>query len=541
MPRLPILPPLEAVRGGAGTGDGPEMVPPAAAAGLRRLEARTARIDEGLAVSQSWLSAVDRLAQAADAPEGPSPGFTRSFLEDTDRDRQAALDGLAPDRRAGLDQDLLGLRADFAGRAAAVEADGLALRRRLGLYHTLDAYRTGVTRDPGLYDDAAGRMAGLITDLDLPGDRRQALDEHVKDALGNAAVDGLMGEPARAERMLSAGMFDDVLSEASKASRLKEAQDRVAQQNLLSRERTLSDLTAQADAGAASDETIGAAQKSSIVTNAEAERIRARNADAAKAAALREANVQRVASSSAPLDPTSPEDRTAVSDYWDRVSEAYAHDDAATQRKAELGFVQRTGVLPNGLRRKYRGALLSADPEVAVSGAQAIDTLVRQDPALVSDIPADQRHRAQAIARYAALDLPPDRAVQLAEKDVGKSIAEPSGAGSSSKFRRPSLATEGTDSGRPTEVQVAQVEDAPSPPPSWDEVHDLEKRLQEDGEEAFTVEARKAGLDPERVRLFIDILKAKPADRDAIIGRMRSFYGRMGALFLQDQLDKFIN
>ena len=81
-------------------------------------------------------------------------------------------------------------------------------------------------------------------------------------------------------------------------------------------------------------------------------------------------------------------------------------------------------------------------------------------------------------------------------------------------------------------MQVAQVEDAPSPPPSWDEVHDLEKRLQEDGEEAFTAEARKAGLDPERVRLFIDILKATPADRDAIIGRIRSLYGRMGALFL---------
>jgi hypothetical protein len=35
--------------------------------------------------------------------------------------------------------------------------------------------------------------------------------------------------------------------------------------------------------------------------------------------------------------------------------------------------------------------------------------------------------------------------------------------------------------------------------------------LQKNGEEAFTAQARKAGLDPERVRLFIDILKAVPA------------------------------
>ena len=94
--------------------------------------------------------------------------------------------------------------------------------------------------------------------------------------------------------------------------------------------------------------------------------------------------------------------------------------------------MQRTGVLPDGLRRKYQGALLSADPAVAVSGAQAIDTLVQQDPVLVSDIPADQRHRAQAIARYAALDLPPDRAVQLAEKDVEENAAAGDGQQTSS-------------------------------------------------------------------------------------------------------------
>jgi len=353
MPRIPILPPPEYRNIGAGTGDGPEPLPPEAAAGLQMLEARTARIDRGLAVSQSWLAAVDRLAQAEDAPEGPSPGFTRSFLDETDRDRVTALDALPPDRRAGLDHDLLGLRADFAGRAAEAEASGLALRRRLGLYRTLDGYRTGVAKDPGLYDDAAGRMEGLVTDLGLPEERRQALDLHVKDALGNAAVDGLMGEPERAARMLSAGMFDDALSEASKAARLKEAQDRVAHRNLLSRERTLSDLTAQAGDGAASEATIAAAQKGGVLTDAEAEEIRARNAEAARAAALREANIQRVALSPGPLDPARPEDRAAVSDYWDRVSAAYASDDAATQRRAELSFVERTGVLPDGLRRKY--------------------------------------------------------------------------------------------------------------------------------------------------------------------------------------------
>jgi hypothetical protein len=456
MPRIPILPPLEAMSGGAGTGDSPAPLPPEAADGLRRLEARTARIDQGLAVSQNWLSAVDRLAQASDAPEGPSPGFTRSFLDETDRDRAAALDTFPPDRRGWLDQDLLGLRADFADRAAAVEADGLALRRRLGLYRTLDGYRTGLTKDPGLYDDAAGRMAGLVADLDLPEDRHRALDLHVKDALGNAAVDGLMGEPARAVRMLSAGLFDDVLSQASKAARMKQAQALVARQRLLDRERTLSDLTAQAGDGTASESTIAAAAKSGVLTDAETEQLRTRNAEAAQASAAREANIRRVASSSGPLDPADPEDRAAVGDYWDRVSGAYAQDDAAAQRKAELGFVQRTGVLPDGLRRKYQGALLSADPAVAVSGAQAITKLAAMDPALVVGIPADQRQRADAIAQYAQLDLPPERSMELAEKDVRKGNGRSSKRAKLAEFEvavadEPSVTSDAAATGAPDE------------------------------------------------------------------------------------------
>ena len=230
-----------------------------------------------------------------------------------------------------------------------------------------------------------------------------------------------------------------------------------------------------------------------------------------------------------------------MSGYWDRVSAAYTHDDAATQRKAELGFVQRTGVLPDTLKRKYQGALLSSDPAVAVSGAEAITKLAAMDPALVADIPVDHQQRANTIARYADLDLPPDRAVQLAEIDVEKGAAKLTDAGNISASRQPSVAAARTDSALPSEEQIAQVEDAPSPPPSWDQVHDLEKRLQEDGEEAFTAEARKAGLDPERVRLFIDILKATPADRDAIVKRIQGLYGQTGALLLQEQLDKFIS
>ncbi|MEM9684776.1 MAG: hypothetical protein AAF942_16005, partial [Pseudomonadota bacterium] len=114
MPRIPIpqQPPLVLIDGGAETDGGPAPLPPETAAGLRTLAARTARIDRELAVSQSWLSGHERLARAEDAPQGPPPGFLRSFLDDADRDRETALKTELPDEaKDALGLDLLDLRA----------------------------------------------------------------------------------------------------------------------------------------------------------------------------------------------------------------------------------------------------------------------------------------------------------------------------------------------------------------------------------------------------------------------------------------------
>ncbi len=172
-------------------------------------------------------------------PGGAPVGFTRSFLDDLDRERQQLVTELPPAGQAPLERDLLDLRADFLDRAAQVEASGMALRRRTALYDALDGYVAGVTRDPGQIDRAAGRMDSLIAGLGLPEERQGAMRLFVKDALGNAAVDGLMRDPARAERVLSDGLYDDVLSASSKTLRLKEAQDKVARNVHLDCERTI--------------------------------------------------------------------------------------------------------------------------------------------------------------------------------------------------------------------------------------------------------------------------------------------------------------
>lgn len=551
MPRIPIIR-LPKDSGGLATGDGPEMLPQEEAAGLRTLEERTARIDRELAVSQSWLAGLSRLAAAEDAPEGPSPDFMRSFLEETDRERALVLKPLPLDRQAPLEQELMVLREGFAERAATVEAEGMALSRRLALHRTLEGYRTGVVRDPGLYDDAAGRMRSLVGDLDLPEERRHPLDLHVRDALGNAAVDGLMREPERAERMLSAGLFDEALTEASKAIRLMEAQTFVARNRLLARERTLSELTAQAGLGAASDEAIAAAERDGVLTAAEVEHLRARNLEVAQAAALRESRVQRVASA-VMLDPADPEDKAAADAYWEEVSEVYASDDAEAQREAELAFVTRIGVLPDGLRRKYQGALLSADPTIAVSGATAIDALNQLHLALVADIPAGQRRRATAIAQYAATDLPPERAIELAERDIETETAKPAtrptisgqrdiaanepdvepddGSSATGDSKAPQQdetgLRQGAESPGAATIAGASAPQRPgSPTPSWEDLDALRGILETEGEEAFIEAAEEANLHPGRVRLFLDLLAARSEDEDRLHREVSKSYGR---------------
>lgn len=401
-----------------GSGPGPEALPPEPADALQALEARTARIDRELAVSQSWSAAVDRLAQAEDAEDGPPPGFTRSFLEEADKERAAMLKILPPDRQGDLEQDLLSLRSVFADRAASAEASGLALRRRSGLYRALDGYRSGVSRDPGLFDEAVLRMDSLSSDLGLPEDRLSAMRREVRDVLGNSAVDGLMEDPDRVARVLSDGLFDDVLSEASKTRRLSEAQTEASRRKLLSREQAVSGLAVQARQGRAPDEAILTAERNGVLAPAEAAHLRQSNAQAVEEATLRAARIEHVMMATGPFDPFDPADQSAVSTYWDSVSEVHVSDDPAEQKEREFGFAGRMGILPDGLARKYQGALLSADPTLSVSGAMALSELHEMNPDLVVGIPQNRLQQAEAIAQYAVLDLPPERAIELAARDI---------------------------------------------------------------------------------------------------------------------------
>ena len=150
---------------GAGSGDGSgdgsrygrrdplDGLLPGAASGVRRLEARDARLASDVSLSEQWLSGVTALRDASDAPEGAPPGFARAFLLRADKARAEALRLAPPDRRSELDRKLLGLRSELAEGAVAVEAEGRARRRFL----CGSGSAAGAGRGPGRARGGGGR------------------------------------------------------------------------------------------------------------------------------------------------------------------------------------------------------------------------------------------------------------------------------------------------------------------------------------------------------------------------------------------------
>ncbi len=411
MPRIPILP-----------GDVPAAandpfgsLPPAQADGLRALQARDEGITRGLTVAEAWRDGVSALHRAEGAEDGAPAGFARDFLADADRGRSVALRSTLPGQREALDDDLQELRADLGDRAVTAEAAGLALRRRLGLRQMLETYAGGVAEDPGLFDSADGRIAKLVEGLGLPEARANAVRTEMRTHLANAAVDGLMANPAEAEAALRFGLYDDVLPKEIKQQRLTEAETKLQRARLLDGERRRQTLSRRAAEGAADETEIDAALADGGLSEYEADRLRLQTAQAQQDAETRRARIDRVAGGD-PLDTANAEDRQAADAYWEEVSETLAVDDPAQQRQVELDLVRRLGVVPTGLAKTYRGMLLSRDPETVVNGARAIAEVER----IVGSgaIPAEESRRAARIMEFADLGVAADRAIELAEAKV---------------------------------------------------------------------------------------------------------------------------
>ncbi|MCH7692821.1 MAG: hypothetical protein IID50_05195, partial [Proteobacteria bacterium] len=120
------------------------------------------------------------------------------------------------------------------------------------------------------------------------------------------------------------------------------------------------------------------------------------------------------------LRPGTPEWRQAVDDHYASLASTLESMDPDTRARFEDDYAQATGILPEPILKQARAGLLSADPAEQAAAATRLARLKDVDPRLVSAIPAVERRRAQAIAEFVDLGLPPARAVELAaEKPAG--------------------------------------------------------------------------------------------------------------------------
>ena len=120
--------------------------------------------------------------------------------------------------------------------------------------------------------------------------------------------------------------------------------------------------------------------------------------------------------------PGAPGWRQAVDDHYASLADALETMDPDTRARFEDDYARATGVLPAPVAKRLRAGLLSTGPAEQAAAAQRLARLKDGNPALVSVIPANERRRAQAIAEFADLGLPPDRAVELAAERLAQGV-----------------------------------------------------------------------------------------------------------------------
>jgi hypothetical protein len=115
------------------------------------------------------------------------------------------------------------------------------------------------------------------------------------------------------------------------------------------------------------------------------------------------------------LDPGKPKDQAAVDAHFDSVV-APGNPDEATL----VAYVERIGMVPEGLAKRLKGGLASDDPQQVVNAASLIGALGKADAKLVEGLGAQRVRYAKAVTAGVEGALSPERAVELADKRHGR-------------------------------------------------------------------------------------------------------------------------
>lgn len=217
MPKIPLdrfNRPDSASTLGSGAG-----LPPEAAERLQGLERVNRRIEREISAASYLLDSTRDLREGARDPGAVDLQFFGNFRQSTERRMFQTLTAAPESVRSGLRKDLSALGAALKDKSMTMEGEARAVQRRVRLGALFETFAEIVRNDPTQVEAILSRATAVFDDMALPEDRRAEIRRHVRDQIGNAALDGLLEDPADAQGLLNAGDFDALLTPESLAAR----------------------------------------------------------------------------------------------------------------------------------------------------------------------------------------------------------------------------------------------------------------------------------------------------------------------------------
>jgi hypothetical protein len=347
---------------------------------------RVDRVKQGLEALESKYRAMDDGAYR-DGALGVFGSLAPTVLA-TERSKAAK-------REAALHQEDLTADTDYyIGQAASASND---LERQINVNFA----KTAIAR---------ANAAGYISKEDALA-RLRVLPGRIEEQQAEALI---ARDPAAAERALGDAKRFRNLDEAQRA--LLRGQATLARQKasfaaVSAVEAGLADGGAgRADIAALYERgMIGEARRAALLKRAdEAEQERAEKAEGVR-------RVDAVLHEGGRLDPRKPKDQAAVDAHFDAVV-APGNPDQATL----VAYVERIGMVPEGLVKRLKGGLASDDPQQVVNAASLIGALGKADARLVEGLGAERVRYAKAVTAGVEGALSPERAVELTDKSHGR-------------------------------------------------------------------------------------------------------------------------
>lgn len=359
-----------------------------------------AGVQDGIAFANEQASAAEYDADRAlgDAAGASAPGFAERHMEALSKRRDAALaeapNGFAAKRTRVLFDEVMERQGR---RALGAEHEARQTARIQGTETALGRLQERALNDPANLEahiDEGRQFLGRMVETGLSGAGAAVRAREFEDQVRRGVLESLAkGEPRRALESLDAGAFDAVFEDEDGKARIRDgldlwsgkqeqrARDAEFAEAEAGRRRFAAGLAAGFADGSADALHVDLALASGAIDEAQADDLRLRLSDfeAHNRELGRLDGVLRGYADTVSNDPSmvqEPFNAAAVDAWW----QGEAARDPEAAMAALPGLVQRTGLVPAGLRNGIRAVILDGAPAVKVEAGAQLRGLLKSAP-----------------------------------------------------------------------------------------------------------------------------------------------------------------